>query len=260
MEMPEINFSELSIKEIGAWPLMLRVGVLAAIALITLIASYFFILQDQLTNLETQVTLNETKRKEFQDKYNLAANLDAYQKQMEKIKESYKTSLKELPASDQLPELIESISQQAEVNGLVAQSIKPGEPKTVLGFYKELPLKLTLQGTYNGLGGFISDISKIPRIITIHDFSIKRSGGGKNVVTPTDTLVLDVDAKTYWLSSEPDAPGKNSKTGKSSAKGATPAAGPAVPGVPGAAPGASLPGTPGAAPGVPGATVPGATP
>lgn len=232
MNIPEINFKELNIKEIGSWPLMLRISVLGVIAIITLTAAYFFVLETQLQNLETQHSLNMSKRKEFKDKYNLAANLDAYQKQMIDIKESYKQSLKELPATDQLPELIESITRQAEENGLISQSIKPGDPKTVLGFYKELPLHLTLQGTYNGFGAFISDISKIPRIITIHDFSVKGAGSGRNNTTVNDALILDLDAKTYWLSTDKDpvpevktkTKAKASKNSAKPASKATPAA------------------------------------
>jgi type IV pilus assembly protein PilO len=222
MKLPEINFNDLDIKSVGEWPLILRIGILAAIALITLIAAYFFVIKSELATLTTQDKLNETKRKEFQDKYNLAANLDAYQKQMQVIKNSYKASLNELPASDELPELIESIAIQAEANGLIVQTIKPGEPKAVLGFYKELPIKLTLQGTYNQFGSFISDIAKIPRIITIHDFSIKR-GGNKNDPT-SNILTLDLDAKTYWLSSEKDLPPVDTKKKGSKSTGRNPPA------------------------------------
>lgn len=207
MKLSDINFQELNIKEIGLWPLLLRVLVIITVCAIIVIVAYFFVVSKQLTQLETERSLNITKRKEFQEKYNLAANLSAYEQQMVAIKESYKETLKELPSSDQLAELIDNISKQAEANDLITQSIKPGEPKSVLGFYKELPITLVLRGSYNGFGSFISDISKIPRIITLHDFSVKHAGQSKK--DQTNELVLELDAKTYWLSTDKPATDSN---------------------------------------------------
>jgi type IV pilus assembly protein PilO len=44
------------------------------------------------------------------------------------------------------------------------------------------------------LGNFVSGIAALPRIVTLHDISI-RPVGGQNAAP--DELVLDVTAKTY---------------------------------------------------------------
>lgn len=225
--MPEINFSELELREIGLWPLILRVLVIFTAGALTFAAIYFFLLSDQMQNLETQSKLEDDKRAEFKTKYNLAANLDAYRKQMVDIEASYKQVARELPSSSQVPQLVDTISQEAQINGLTADSIKPGEEKSLSGFYKQLPLNLVLSGTYNGIGGFVSDMSKIPRIVTLHDFSVKRSGGAATSSKQDQSIIRDgttkltftVEAKTYWLSTEPDA----TKAGKKPAGGAKPA-------------------------------------
>jgi type IV pilus assembly protein PilO len=39
-------------------------------------------------------------------------------------------------------------------------------------FYAELPLKLVLIGGYHDLGHFVSQLAGLPRIVTLHDFTL----------------------------------------------------------------------------------------
>lgn len=222
MKLSEIDFRSLDFKEVGLWPLVLRIGLIIAAAILAIILSYMFIISEQVSSLDMQAQQEQDKRKEFQDKYNLAANLSAYEKQMIEIKESYKKTLRELPQSDLLPELIDTISQIAENNGVKARSIKPGTEMVQLGFYKEMPIFIVLDGDYNGFGGFISDISKLSRVVTLHDFSIKRSDGKAGV----GGLVLELNAKTYWLSSDKSAANAAANPAAKSATSGTVPAGP----------------------------------
>jgi type IV pilus assembly protein PilO len=60
-------------------------------------------------------------------------------------------------------------------------------------FYAELPIKITLTGSYHDFGAFVSGIAALPRIVTLHDIQItplEKTGG-------FDQLQLDVTAKTY---------------------------------------------------------------
>lgn len=262
MKLPEIDFSDLDIKKIGSWPLVLRIAVIAASCVLAFVLGYYALIKGNIAKIDEQSKQNIDKRKEFKEKFNMASNLDAYEKQMIEVKETYKQMLKQLPTSNQLPELIEKISRLAENNRLSYQSIKPGEAKSVLGFYKELPLDLVVRGSYNGFGGFVSDIAKIPRIVTMHDFSIKRENVAKDqakdaAVDKGGSLSMTIQLKTYWLSSE-RAPTKDGKDAADKTSGAKPVTGAGVKGKPAAAPtGANKaparPGQPGANPVTPAA-------
>jgi type IV pilus assembly protein PilO len=55
-----------------------------------------------------------------------------------------------------------------------------------------LPITIRLSGTYHELARFVSDVAALPRIVTIHDISLKtpeKASGGE--------LVMDLTAKTY---------------------------------------------------------------
>lgn len=255
MNIGNIDFSQLEPREIGSWPQPIRIALIALSGVIGVLVIYFLFLSSQVSELETVRAQQQAKRDEFKQKYGLAANLDAYKQQMVQIQDAYKVMLKQLPDSSHVPELIDSISRIAANDNLKFDSIKLGDPKSVLGFYKELPIDISVTGAYHSFGKFVSDISKLSRIVTLHDFSIKSEGQGGSL------LSMKISAKTYWLSEDTEpkaatpASSKKSKNtkGKAPAKGAAPAATPGqtgpvppqapnIPNRPGATPGAKAPG------------------
>lgn len=245
MRLPEIDFSTLEVREIGSWPLILRVGVVAACAILSSFLVYFFILSaqfDALTNAEKQL---QDKKNDFKQKYNMAVNLDAYKKQMEEMQLAYKDFLKELPSSSNVPELVDSISKLGENNALKFNSIKIGDAKAAAGFYMELPITLNVVGTYHNFGKFVTDLSKLPRIVTVNDFSIKPSD---KVDDPASSGILNMtlETETYWLSAT-DQNKPVDSTNPSNPAPTVPGvpAPPTMPGVP--APPTGMPAVPGGA-------------
>ncbi len=91
-----------------------------------------------------------------------------------------------------MPNLLVDISQTGLAAALQEKLFQPGA-EAKKDFYAELPIKITLTGTYHDFGAFVSGIAALPRIVTLHDITItpidKSSG--------FDQLQLDVTAKTY---------------------------------------------------------------
>lgn len=209
MQLPEIDFSDLDYTEIGTWPLVLRAPVIVVACVVAVVIVYFLVLQPQLTVLDQQVKQLDDKKKDFKDKFGIAANLDAYKQQMVQMQGIYTEFLKELPATNNVPELIDNVTKLATSDGVKIVSVKIGDPVAASGFYMELPISLVVSGTYNGFGKFVSDVEKLARIVTIQDFSIKPSvsvtqSQGEAIVIPTDQLTMNIETKTYWLASESD--------------------------------------------------------
>jgi type IV pilus assembly protein PilO len=99
--------------------------------------------------------------------------------------------LRQLPGKTEVPSLLVDISQTGLGAGLEEQTFTPlGEIQK--DFYAELPIRLRYTGSYHELGNFVSGIAALPRIVTLHDISIKPVTGSN-----TDELTLDVTAKTY---------------------------------------------------------------
>ena len=178
-------------KNMGGWPLPLRIGVLVGLYIAILVGGYYFIIQD-LRDQYSGLQDKEVKLKaDFESKALQAANLDIYKKQLDDMQTSFGTMLRQLPGQTEIPSLLQDISQAAQVDGLKQDLFRPGgeAPKD---FYSEKPIELILEGGYHQFGKFVSDVATLPRIVTLHNISIKPASG-----PGTDNLIMTLTAKTY---------------------------------------------------------------
>lgn len=202
MAKEDISVSELEIREIGLWPLQYRV--MAIIVLCAVISGLFYMifLKDDFAKIYSLQAEQQKLLATFADNYQQSANLDAYKKQMTEIQKILQSLLQRLPSKGEIPILIEDISQQALAAGLTFELIKPEEPVDK-EFYVEQPIQMILIGKYHGFGKFAEGISKLPRIVTLHDFSIsKRSENENKDPEAQSILTMKIYAKTYWYVSK----------------------------------------------------------
>lgn len=177
-------------KNMGSWPLPLRILVLIGIYGVVLLAGYYFLISDQLDERSKLVDKEASLKSEFEAKALQAANLDTYQKQLDDMQKSFGTMLKQLPGKTELPSILQDVSQAAQVDGLRQDLFRPG-PEGTKDFYADTPIDLQLEGGYHDFGKFVSDVAALPRIVTLHNIVIKPSGG------TSDSLTMTLTAKTY---------------------------------------------------------------
>lgn len=202
MANEDISISELEIREIGLWPLQFRI--MAIIALCAAISGLFYMifLKDDFAKIYSLQAEQQKLLASFADNYQQSANLDAYKKQMIDIQRILLSLLQRLPSKGEIPILIEDISQQALAAGLTFELIKPEDPVDK-EFYVEQPIQMILIGKYHGFGKFAEGISKLPRIVTLHDFSISKRTGNENKDPDAQSiLTMKIYAKTYWYVSK----------------------------------------------------------
>ena len=189
MNIQDLN--ELDLSNIGTWPAPIK-AVIILILCVGMGAGYYKLhTEDQLAGLEKQQKSEQKLRKTFEQKQAKAVNLDRYKAQLEEMKQSFGTMLRQLPDKTEVAELLVDVSQTGLATGLEFELFDPqGEERKE--FYAELPIKIKVKGSYHQFGAFISGLASLPRIVTIHDISIKpkskKSGG---------LLVMDATAKTY---------------------------------------------------------------
>ncbi|MGD9660914.1 MAG: type 4a pilus biogenesis protein PilO [Porticoccaceae bacterium] len=193
-QLKDTNISDLDFNSIGVWPLPFRVILLAVGFILVLILAYYFHISD--LNLEHEkLVLEETRLKGvFEEKAFEAANLDAYRQQMVEIEESFGALLAQLPTDTEVPGMLEDITEIGYGSSLEIQSITL-QPELAAEFYVELPIKIVALGGYHDFGSFVSGIAGLPRIVTLHDYSIS---------SPEDSRLLqfEIMAKTYRYKGE----------------------------------------------------------
>jgi type IV pilus assembly protein PilO len=177
----------------GRWPLAVRAVTTAiCFVVVALALIYFFVWQDRMPQLRQREDQEQTLRNEYRTKHAKAVNLAVYKQQLADIEKSFGALLRQLPSKTEVPNLLVDISQTGLASALQEKLFQPGQ-EVKKDFYAELPIKITLTGSYHDFGAFVSGIAALPRIVTLHDITItpKEKSGG------FDQLQLDVTAKTY---------------------------------------------------------------
>ena len=186
-----MDFKTLDPKDPGLWPLAPRVVILFGLFGALIAAAWGFGAfgwSVQLEELEAK-QVEETKLKEdWLAKKRQAVNLDEYRRQLAEIDRSFGALLKQLPNKAEMGDMLVDINKAAQGRGLSVELFKPGG-EAGRDFYTEVPITLTLIGSYHDIGSFTGDLARLPRIVTLNDINLSTN--------PTGTMTLRTIAKTF---------------------------------------------------------------
>ncbi|HJS14119.1 MAG TPA: type 4a pilus biogenesis protein PilO [Rheinheimera sp.] len=188
INLSDIDLSEIDFNNMGAWPKAGKVGLALVVAATVMLLSYFFLIETQVTNLETAQQKELDLRVDYQKKYVMAINLELYQQQMLEMEKTFSVLLKQLPATHETPGMLDDITFAGTSVGLTFVRIN-WMPEIEKEFYTELPIQIEVIGDYHQIGNFVSEIAKLPRIVSLHDFVIQSREEGNQS--------FSVIAKTY---------------------------------------------------------------
>ncbi len=184
-ELRNINFNN-----VGSASIPVKVILVVFIAVLIIGAGFYFDTRDQLVTLEKQEAKEVALKQTFEVKAKKAANLEEYKEQLEEMRRTFGTLLRQLPSKTEIPALIVDISQTGLASGLEILLFKPGN-EVEREFYAEKPIELVVKGDYHEFGLFASEVAGLPRIVTLHN--IKLQPGKDN-----DTkMTMNAIAKTY---------------------------------------------------------------
>lgn len=208
-----MDINELDLTNVARWPAAAKAVVILFLMGCVIFLGYWFHTKDQLLALEEFEQKEQKLKKVFEKKARQAVNLEAYENQLAEMRESFGAMLRQLPNKTEVADLLVDVSQTGLASGLEFELFKP-KAEVPREFYAELPINIRVVGDYHEFGDFVSGVAALPRIVTLHNVSIKRQEGKK-----TDHLVMNLTAKTYrYLEDEERAGGKGKKQGKGKRK------------------------------------------
>jgi type IV pilus assembly protein PilO len=187
MDLRAIN--EVDFRNLGEAPGVVRGGIIILIIAALVGAGYWYFIKDQIAELERGDATELALRAEFEEKQRRAANLPALEAQLEEMERMFASLLQLLPSTAEIPSLLVDVSQTALSVGLEIELFQP-RPEANRTFYAEVPIQLRVRGSYEQLAEFVSGVSAMPRIVTIHDVFIRPGQAD------TD-LLMDAVARTY---------------------------------------------------------------
>lgn len=164
MNLDELR--NLDPKDSGNWPIPVQIFVLVAVFVLIVLGGYYYMWSDQLDEIDASRVTEVQLKDEFIKKKAQAINLEVYKQQLDEIQRTFGALLKQLPNKADMESLLKDINQAGVGRGLKFVLFKPGvEIKTAE--FGQLPISVELNGTYHDLAAFVSDVSQLPRIVTI---------------------------------------------------------------------------------------------
>ncbi|MDH5518151.1 MAG: type 4a pilus biogenesis protein PilO [Gammaproteobacteria bacterium] len=190
------NIDVNDLKNIGSAPKPAKIAALIFIFLAVLTAGYFL----KITKLNTQIEMlkqqEQTLRQSYDQKQATAVNLEAYTQQLEDMRKSFGTLLRQLPDKTEIESLLTDISQTGIAAGLEIEYFKP-DKLVSKEFYSEYPIKLKVSGRYHQFANFVSGVAALPRIVTLQDIKIQPQDTLKSKTRESVKMVMDLTVITY---------------------------------------------------------------
>lgn len=189
-----MNLSEIDLdfNAAGSWPLAVKAVVLAIVCSIVIAIGVYVDTMGQLDLLDITTQKEPTLKTEFETKQRKAINLVDYQEQLAQIEASLEELIRQLPTEDELASLLIDISQTGLASGLKFTLFKPDAP-VLKDFYSELPINIQVVGSYEQLGLFVSGVSSLPRIVTMHNITILP----QDIKNKDSSLLMNAVVRTY---------------------------------------------------------------
>ena len=207
MTLDDIN--KLDLKTLADWPLPTKVAALALLGVAIILGGWWFDWRSGMATLDTAKQKETELRGVFTTKKNQAINLDAYKKQLADIGQAFGALLKQLPNKQEMDALITDVNQAGLGRGLQFELFRP-EAETVAEFYAETPIHVKVTGGYHDIAAFVSDVSKLSRIVTLQDIAMEPAKDG--------TLTMDAIVKTYRYLDDEEVIARKKSTDKQKAK------------------------------------------
>lgn len=185
MNLQDINWD---FNEAGNWPPVIKVAAVILLSVILIGGWVYYDTVDQWAGLDKVEKKELSLKKTFENKQGKAANLEAYKQQLADMEVQFGAMLQQLPNKTEIADLLVDVSQAGLASGLEFSLFQPsGERRK--GFYAEKPIKIAVSGTYHEFGEFVSNLAALPRIVTIHNVTLKpaRKGGNMSMAATVKT-------------------------------------------------------------------------
>jgi type IV pilus assembly protein PilO len=127
------------------------------------------------------------------------AGLRTFRAQAAALRQRLEVAKMRLPSEREIPALYRQVSDLAHQSGLAVALFAP-KPAEDRENVTEIPIAVTAEGTFHQLGGFLSRVGRIPRIVNLNDFRLA------GIERPTGTLRADLTLATYLFRADAPPP------------------------------------------------------
>ena len=133
-------------------------------------ALFWFVYRPKYEELDGLKTQLSTLQNEIDEKTRIANNLPRLQREYDQLNMELAQALTELPNSKEIPSLLTNITALGKNAGLDFLVFRP-KAETTKDFYAEVPVDITVSGSYYSVANFFAAVANLPRIVNIANVS-----------------------------------------------------------------------------------------
>ena len=189
------QWNTLDSNNYGSWPISVKITIWIFILILIGFSGYMFVIKSKLEDITNAQAQEQNLLNEFREKDSKLRNLQQYQRQLQDMEANFNQQLEQLPKESEIPGLVEDINVTGVNAGIKLRNIRL-EPEIKQEFFIEQPITMEATGDYHLFGSFVSSIAVLPRIVTLHDFSMT-AGTNSEKRTDIPQITYHIKAKTY---------------------------------------------------------------
>jgi type IV pilus assembly protein PilO len=189
---------------------LLAVGVLGAFFFTHFLPFGYPNRADQLKTLKAE---HEKKSTELARARASVADLPRFEAEYEQLHQRWSMAAELLPTDKQSAALLRKITLAGQQTGVQFMLFKPGVSKSQ-SYYTELPVDVSVQGTYHQVGSFLAELANLRRIVTVG--SLKLTAAPQNDYSNSTSATFNASA--YSLNTAPAAGAKGAPAAQGEAK------------------------------------------
>lgn len=202
-----------SLQKIEALTRPQRIGIYVGAIILVLALSIWLLFWPKKQTIDGLKVQLEKAQTELAKAKKNAEELNEWRAKMRKKEAKYKTVMKALPEKQEIPSLLAGVSQAGKDAGLEFLLFTP-KKESKKEFYAEIPVDISVSGSYHQVATFFDKVSVLPRVVNIRNIKMSPQ---KSVSAAETKLTTTCQAVTYQFIEED--PKKTQKKGRKGRKG-----------------------------------------
>lgn len=203
MNLSDLNNLDLS--ELAQAPVSVKGVVAGFIFVVILAVGYYMDWSSGIDGLKQAQNEEQTLRDSYTSKKRQAIHYETYKQRLADTEKALAAMLRQLPNKAEMDDLLADINQVGIGRGLEFDLFRPGA-EAKADFYATMPVTIKVNGGYHDLGNFVSDVAKLPRVVTIHDINLVPGKSG--------AITMDALVRTYRYLDASEMPAKKDAADK----------------------------------------------
>src|SRR4029450_9178155 len=142
------------------------------------VASFIWVFRprnEEITQAKLEIAAKQTK---LDTLAKVTSKIEDIGVEIEKGRESVDMIEAKLPNEQDVEGILEQVAQLAKRNNLIVRSVKSDKPVPA-AMYMEQPLKMVMDGEFDGFYQFMLELENLPRIPRIHQIKLDRADSTK---------------------------------------------------------------------------------